>query len=56
VLRFEHAVERLGRDDGTRIAEIVMEQTDQPYGSRDYAALDLEGNRWSFGTDDPTAV
>ena len=37
-------------------AEIVMELTDQPYGSRDYAALDLEGNRWSFGTYDPTAV
>jgi uncharacterized glyoxalase superfamily protein PhnB len=36
-------------------AEIVMELTDQPYGSRDYQALDLEGNRWSFGTYDPTA-
>jgi uncharacterized glyoxalase superfamily protein PhnB len=31
-------------------AEIVMELTDQPYGSRDYAALDPEGNVWCFGT------
>lgn len=31
-------------------AEIVMELVDQPYGSRDYAALDPEGNVWSFGT------
>jgi uncharacterized glyoxalase superfamily protein PhnB len=37
-------------------AEIVMQLTDQPYGSRDYQALDLEGNRWSFGTYDPTAA
>jgi len=31
-------------------AEIVMELTDQDYGSRDYAARDPEGNLWSFGT------
>lgn len=31
-------------------AEIVGELTDQPYGSREYAALDPEGNIWSFGT------
>lgn len=34
-------------------AEIVMELTDLDYGSRDYAARDLEGNLWSFGTYDP---
>lgn len=31
-------------------AEIVMELVDQPYGSREYAARDPEGNVWSFGT------
>jgi uncharacterized glyoxalase superfamily protein PhnB len=31
-------------------AEIVMEPTDQPYGSRDFIARDPEGNLWSFGT------
>jgi uncharacterized glyoxalase superfamily protein PhnB len=31
-------------------AEIVMELTDQPYGSREFAAKDPEGNVWSFGT------
>jgi uncharacterized glyoxalase superfamily protein PhnB len=31
-------------------AEIVMELTDQPYGSRDFAAKDAEGNVWCFGT------
>lgn len=30
--------------------EIVMEPTDQDYGSRDYMARDAEGNVWSFGT------
>jgi uncharacterized glyoxalase superfamily protein PhnB len=35
------------RDAG---AEIVMEPTDQDYGSRDFAARDPEGNLWSFGT------
>ena len=31
-------------------AEITMELTDQPYGSREYAARDPEGNSWYFGT------
>jgi uncharacterized glyoxalase superfamily protein PhnB len=31
-------------------AEIVLEPTDQDYGSRDFAARDSEGNIWSFGT------
>lgn len=31
-------------------AEIVMEPTDQDYGSRDYSARDPEGNLWNFGT------
>jgi uncharacterized glyoxalase superfamily protein PhnB len=31
-------------------AKIVMGLTDQDYGSRDFAACDPEGNRWSFGT------
>ncbi|WP_327282807.1 MULTISPECIES: VOC family protein [unclassified Streptomyces] len=30
--------------------EILMEPTDQDYGSRDYTARDAEGNIWSFGT------
>ncbi|MGW0389703.1 VOC family protein [Streptomyces sp. NPDC003042] len=30
--------------------EILMEPTDQDYGSRDYMARDGEGNVWSFGT------
>jgi uncharacterized glyoxalase superfamily protein PhnB len=34
-------------------AEIVMEITDQPYGSREYAARDPEGNVWCFGTYQP---
>ncbi|AYY12774.1 hypothetical protein EF847_08670 [Actinobacteria bacterium YIM 96077] len=34
-------------------AEIVMEPTDQDYGSRDYAARDPEGNVWAFGTYQP---
>jgi uncharacterized glyoxalase superfamily protein PhnB len=37
-------------------ATIVMELTDQPYGSREFAAEDPEGNVWSFGTYDPFAV
>ncbi len=36
-------------------AEIVMPLTDQPYGSREYAAQDPEGNTWSFGTYQPAA-
>jgi uncharacterized glyoxalase superfamily protein PhnB len=31
-------------------AEIVMEPTDQDYGSRDFTVRDPEGNLWSFGT------
>ena len=27
-----------------------MELVDQDYGSREYAAVDDEGNVWSFGT------
>jgi uncharacterized glyoxalase superfamily protein PhnB len=34
-------------------ARILMEPTDQDYGSREYAAADPEGNVWSFGTYDP---
>ncbi|WP_455355822.1 VOC family protein [Streptomyces sp. SYSU K217416] len=30
--------------------EILMEPTDQDYGSRDYMTRDAEGNIWSFGT------
>ena len=37
-------------------ATIVMELTDQEYGSREYAAEDPEGNLWSFGTYDPFAA
>ena len=36
-------------------AQIVRELADQPYGSREYRARDLEGNAWSFGTYDPYA-
>jgi uncharacterized glyoxalase superfamily protein PhnB len=42
---------RRAKDAG---AEIVMELTDQDYGSRDYSARDLEGYLWSFGTYRPT--
>lgn len=31
-------------------AEITMEPQDTDYGSRDYLALDPEGNTWSVGT------
>lgn len=31
-------------------AEVVMALTDQPYGSREYAVRDPEGNVWSVGT------
>ena len=30
--------------------EVVGELTDQPYGSREFAVVDGEGNRWVFGT------
>jgi uncharacterized glyoxalase superfamily protein PhnB len=36
-------------------ATIQMELTDQEYGSREFIALDPEGNIWSFGTYDPFA-
>jgi uncharacterized glyoxalase superfamily protein PhnB len=36
-------------------ATIQMELTDQEYGSREFTALDPEGNIWSFGTYDPFA-
>ena len=39
-----------GRTADAAGAEIIMELTDQPYGSREYAAIDPEGNAWSFGT------
>ena len=35
-------------------AEIVMEPTDQDYGSRDFAVRDPEGNLWAFGTYGPS--
>jgi uncharacterized glyoxalase superfamily protein PhnB len=31
-------------------AKIIAEPHDTDYGSRDFALLDPEGNRWSFGT------
>ena len=34
-------------------AEMLMDITDQPYGSREYAARDPEGNVWCFGTYQP---
>lgn len=34
-------------------AEITMGLTDQPYGSREFGARDLEGNEWAFGTYSP---
>ncbi|HEV2770832.1 MAG TPA: VOC family protein [Solirubrobacteraceae bacterium] len=34
-------------------AQIAMELRDTDYGSRDYAATDLEGNSWSFATYQP---
>ncbi len=34
-------------------AEILMEITDQDYGSRDFICRDPEGHLWSFGTYDP---
>ena len=36
-------------------AEIVTELHDTDYGSRDYAARDLDGNLWHFGTYRPAA-
>jgi uncharacterized glyoxalase superfamily protein PhnB len=31
-------------------AEVVLEPTDQPYGSREFAVLDPEGNVWTVGS------
>ncbi|WP_084964727.1 VOC family protein [Thermoactinospora rubra] len=31
-------------------ARVTMELTDQPYGSREYACRDPQGNLWYFGT------
>ncbi len=36
-------------------AEIIAEPYDTDYGSRDYTALDPEGNQWHFGTYRPPA-
>lgn len=37
-------------------AEIVRPIGEQPYGSREFAARDLEGNTWHFGTYRPTVL
>jgi uncharacterized glyoxalase superfamily protein PhnB len=37
-------------------AEICMEPTDQPYGSRDFICKDPEGHVWCFGTYRPGAA
>jgi uncharacterized glyoxalase superfamily protein PhnB len=37
-------------------AAVVMELVDQPYGSREYAVTDPEGNVWSVGTYRPKVV
>ncbi len=37
-------------------AEIVYPLRQTDYGSREYAARDLEGNLWSFGTYQPGAA
>jgi uncharacterized glyoxalase superfamily protein PhnB len=31
-------------------AKVLREPNDTAYGSRDFAVIDPEGNRWSFGT------
>jgi uncharacterized glyoxalase superfamily protein PhnB len=36
--------------------DVVMGLTDQPYGSREFAVRDAEGNLWCFGTYRPTAA
>lgn len=35
-------------------APVVMALTDQPYGSREYAVTDPEGNVWTIGSYRPT--
>lgn len=37
-------------------ARILLELHDTDYGSRDFIALDPEGNLWSFGTYQPLAA
>lgn len=37
-------------------APVIMELTDQPYGSREYAVADPEGNVWSVGTYRPAGT
>lgn len=37
-------------------AHVTMELRDTDYGSRDYAAKDVEGNTWYFGTYRPLAT
>ena len=37
-------------------AEVVQELVDQPYGSREYAVRDPEGNVWSIGSYRPKAT
>lgn len=44
-----------GRFDSGRGAEVVMGLTDQPYGSREFAVTDPEGDVWSVGTYRPAA-
>jgi uncharacterized glyoxalase superfamily protein PhnB len=34
-------------------AQITREIEDTPYGSREYSAIDPDGNRWSFGAYKP---
>jgi uncharacterized glyoxalase superfamily protein PhnB len=36
-------------------ADVVMGLTDQPYGSREFAVADPEGNVWTVGTYRPQA-
>jgi uncharacterized glyoxalase superfamily protein PhnB len=36
-------------------AQIAMELRDTDYGSRDFSAVDPEGNLWSFGTYGPSS-
>jgi uncharacterized glyoxalase superfamily protein PhnB len=35
--------------------DVAMGLTDQPYGSREFAVRDAEGNLWCFGTYRPSA-
>lgn len=44
------AVDALHDRAVTAGAEVVQELTDQPYGSREFAVLDPEGNVWTVGS------